>query len=81
MLPLLRGAWRRLWHTAKEGSSSFLQKRTKKLLLIGARVASTRASRGKSFCVFFQKAVLSCFGSANVSAARFTSHAFRYGLY
>jgi hypothetical protein len=48
-----------LW--AREGSSSFLQKRTKKLLSIGFRVAATRTQMSKSFLVLFCKKELLAF--------------------
>jgi hypothetical protein len=41
-----------------KASSSFLKKRTKKLLKPGLRVAATRTPIDKSFCFFFQKEVL-----------------------
>jgi hypothetical protein len=45
----------------KEGSGSFLQKRTKKLWLWGGRVDLTRTPNRQSFCFFFQKEALTWF--------------------
>jgi len=45
-----------------------LKKRTKKLLSNKFMARRQRAPVRKSFCFFFQKEVLSAFGSANVNA-------------
>jgi len=50
-----------------EGSSSFLKKRTKKLLSYKGMALRQGARIRKSFCFFFQKEVLSDFGSINVN--------------
>jgi len=42
-----------------KANSSFLKKRTKKLLLLWVSVASNAYPKGKSFCFFFQKEALS----------------------
>jgi len=50
-------------------SSSFLKKRTKKLLLYKFMALRRRARQAaKSFCFFFQKEVLSSFASVNNTA-------------
>jgi hypothetical protein len=41
-----------------------LKKRIKKLFLVGAYVAATRAPNIKSFCFFFQKEALPSFSPA-----------------
>jgi hypothetical protein len=48
-----------LW--AREGSSSFLQKRTKKLLSIGFRVAATRTPNEQKFFGSFLQKRTACF--------------------
>jgi hypothetical protein len=45
----------------RKTSSSFLKKRTKKLLLFGVCAAATHTPIRKSFCFFFQKEALSSF--------------------
>jgi hypothetical protein len=43
----------------RKSSGSFLKKRTKKLLKLGAYRCRVRTPGGKSFCFFFQKEALS----------------------
>jgi hypothetical protein len=54
----------------RKGSSSFLRKRTKKLLIIRRSRCPNRVRLiGKSFCFFFQKEVLSCCRWVSLKAA------------
>jgi hypothetical protein len=58
----LRGA------EGQERKQFFLKKRTKKLFSHCIDGAATRALMNKSFCFFFQKEGLSCFGRASLKA-------------
>jgi len=47
----------------KEGSSSFLKKRTKKLLFVGVRASRIRRYNKSFLVLFFKKELLPSFGA------------------
>jgi hypothetical protein len=47
----------------KEGSSSFLKKRTKKLLFVGSRASRIRRGSKSFLVLFFKKELLPSFGA------------------
>ena len=56
-----------------KASSSFLRKRTKKLLLIGVRVGSSGRLKLQKFLLLFSKEALSCLPRVNLNAAWYKS--------